>query len=73
MNPMQIMQLLQTTNNPMMLLQHFSGNPIMQRAMQMGQGKSEEQLRETARNLARQNGMDDNAFNQFIGQFGMKP
>lgn len=32
----------------------------------MGQGKSEQQLQQTAYNLARQNGMDEKAFGQFV-------
>jgi len=61
MNPMQIMAMLQN-----------SGNPMMSRAMQMGQGKNEMQLKETVRNLARQRGMSDEQFTQFLSQFGLK-
>lgn len=61
MNPMQIMVMLQN-----------SGNPMMSRAMQMGQGKNEMQLKETVRNLARQRGMSDEQFTQFLSQFGLK-
>ena len=61
MNPMQIMAMLQN-----------SGNPMMSRAMQMGQGKNEVQLKETVRNLARQRGMSDEQFTQFLSQFGLK-
>lgn len=53
----------------------------MQRALEMGQGKNEQQLQQTAYNLARQNGMDEKAFGQFVQQtmnrvyqmIGMKP
>lgn len=38
----------------------------------MAQGKNEDELKATIRNLARQRGMDDNALNQFLSQFGMK-
>ena len=42
MNPMQIMAMLQNSGNPMqMLTQMAQQNPMMSRAMQMGQGKSE--------------------------------
>lgn len=75
-NPMQMMQLmgqLQSSSNPMSLMQNMFGNdPIMQRAIQMGQGKSPEQLQQTVRNLARQKGMSDAQLNQFLSQFGLK-
>lgn len=75
-NPMQMMQLmgqLQSSSNPMALMQNMFGNdPIMQRAIQMGQGKSPEQLQQTVRNLARQKGMSDAQLNQFLSQFGLK-
>lgn len=55
MNPMQIMAMLQNSGNPMMMLTQLAQqNPMMSRAMQMGQGKNEVQLKETVRNLARQ-------------------
>lgn len=75
-NPMQIMQLmgqLQNSNNPMGLIQNiFGDNPVMQRALQMGQGKSPEQLQQTVRNLAQQKGMDAGQLNQFLSQFGLR-
>ena len=73
MNPFQLMQMMQSTNNPMGMFQQLMGNnPIMQRAMQMGQGKNPEQLQSIVRNLAQQRGMNEEQLNQFIGQFGMK-
>ena len=72
-NPMMLMQMMQAGQNPMALMQQQFGNdPMFSRAMQMAQGKNEEQLKDTIRNLARQKGMDDNALNQFLSQFGMK-
>lgn len=76
-NPMQMMQLmgqLQSSNNPMALLQNMFGNnnPMLQRAMQMGQGKTPEQLQQTVRNLAQQRGMDETQLNQFLSQFGLR-
>ena len=50
----------------------FGNDPLFGRAMQMTQGKSEEELKATVRNLARQRGMDDAALGQFLSQFGMK-
>lgn len=73
MTPMQIMAMLQNSSNPMqMLTQMAQQNPMMSRAMQMGQGKNEVQLKETVRNLARQRGMSDEQFTQFLSQFGLK-
>ena len=72
-NPMQLMQMMQGSQNPMMFLQQQFGNdPMFGRAMQMAQGKNEDELKATIRNLARQKGMDDNALNQFLSQFGVK-
>lgn len=75
-NPMQMMQLmeqLQSSTNPMALIQNMFGNdPIMQRAMQMAQGKSPEQLQQTVRNLAQQRGMSTDQLNQFLSQYGLK-
>lgn len=73
MNPMQIMAMLQNSGNPMqMLTQMAQQNPMMGRAMQMGQGKNEAQLKETVRNLAKQRGMSDEQLNQFLSQFGLR-
>lgn len=72
-NPMQLTQMmstLQASNNPMALMQQMVGNdPLMQRAMQMGQGKTPDQLQQIARNLARQRGISDAQFSQMISQF----
>lgn len=72
MNPMQMMAMLQQSNNPMQMLQSMaSQNPIMGRALQMGQGKSVQDLQNIAQNLAKQRGMDANQFNQFLSSFGL--
>nr|DAV30131.1 MAG TPA: SurA N-terminal domain [Caudoviricetes sp.] len=55
------------------LMQQFAGqNPLMSRAMQMGQGKSPEQMQTLVRNLAKQKGMNDEQLNQFLSQFGLR-
>lgn len=47
-------------------MQRFQGNPLFQRAQQMAQGKSEQQLQQTAMNLCQQRGIDMNqAWQQF--------
>ena len=73
MNLMQILQMLQGSTNPMSLLQQLMGNnPIVQRALQMAQGKEASQLQEIAKNLAQQRGMNEQQLNQFLSQFGIK-
>ena len=73
MNLMQLMGMLQQTNNPMAMIQQMAGqNPLMGRALRMGQGKSVEELQGIAQNLAKQRGMDGNQFNQFLSSFGLK-
>lgn len=72
MNPMQLMAMLQHSGNPMMMLSQMAQqNPMMSRAMQMGQGKNEVQLKDTVRNLAKQRGMSDEQLNQLLGNFGL--
>ena len=72
MNPMQMMAMLQNSGNPMqMLTQMAQQNPMMSRAMQMGKGKNEVQLKETVRNLAKQRGMSDEQLQQMLSNFGL--
>lgn len=72
MNPMQIMAMLQNSGNPMeMLTQMAQQNPMMGRAMQMGKGKNEVQLKETVRNLAKQRGMSEEQLRQMLSNFGL--
>lgn len=50
--------------------QMLKNNPLFQRAMQMAQGKSEEELKQIANNLCKQRGIDiDEAYKQFEQQF----
>lgn len=50
--------------------QMLKNNPLFQRAMQMAQGKSEDELRQIANNLCRQRGINiDEAYKQFEQQF----
>lgn len=45
---------------------NFNSNPLFQRAQQMAQGKSEQQLEQTAENLCKQRGIDmQQALKQF--------
>ena len=72
-NPMEMMQMLQYSQNPNMLMEKMMAqNPLLSRAMQMAQGKNPQELAMIARNLARQQGMNDQQFAQLLGQFGIK-
>ena len=72
MNPMMLMQMLQNSGNPMMMLSQMAQqNPLMGRAMQMGNGKDEVQLKSTVRNLAKQKGMSDEQLSQLLSNFGL--
>ena len=53
-----------------MVNQMLRSNPLFQRAQQMAQGKSEEELKQIANNLCKQRGIDINeAYAQFEKQF----
>ena len=72
-NPMQMLGMLQHSNNPSMLMENFMAqNPLLSRAMQMAQGKNPQELAMIARNLAKQQGINDQQFAQLLGQFGIK-
>lgn len=72
-NPMQILAMLQNNSNPMAMIQQMAGNdPVMQRTMQMAQGKSPEQIQQIIRNIANTNGMSEQQLQQFVSQFGLR-
>lgn len=51
------------------MLKMLQGNPMFQRAQQMAQGKNQQQLEQTAKNLCQQIGIDYNdALKQFNNQ-----
>ena len=58
---MNLLQLLQQANNP-----------LFQRAMQMTQGKSEDEIKEIVLNVAQQRGIDRKQLNTMLSQFGYK-
>jgi hypothetical protein len=67
------MGLLNQSNNPMELIQNMAGqNPLMGRALQMGQGKSVDELKVIAQNLARQRGMNEKQLGQFLSGLGLR-
>ena len=72
-NPMEMMKMLQYSQNPNMLMEKMMAqNPLLSRAMQMAQGKNPQELAMIARNLAKQQGINDQQFAQLLGQFGIK-
>lgn len=72
LNPMQLMGMLQHSNNPSMLMESLmTQNPLLSRAMQMAQGKNPQELAMIARNLAKQQGINDQQFAQLLSQFGI--
>lgn len=51
----------------------MAGNdPLMGRAMQMGKGKSPDEMKNIVRNLARQKGWTDEQLGQFLSAFGLQ-
>lgn len=72
MNPMQLIGMLKQSQNPMAMLSNMANsNPLMGRAMQMGKGKSDDELKVIAQNLARQRGMNEKQFSDFLSSFGL--
>lgn len=60
----------------MNMMNMFQNNPLFQRAQQMAQGKSEQEIEQIASNLCKQRGININdafeQFKQFKSQFGIK-
>ena len=60
----------QAVQNLVMEKANCQNNPLFQRAQQMAEGKDEDQLEQTARNLCKQRGIDfDTAFAEFKRQY----
>ena len=56
---MQLLQAMQGSNNPLMILQQaFGNNPMFGTAMRMVNGKNPAQLEQIARNLAKERGVN---------------
>ena len=73
MNPMQLLQMINSSQNPEVMLQQLaSQNPLMQRAMIMAQGKSPQEIRAIAVNLAKQQGMSEQDLDNMARNFGLK-
>lgn len=70
---MQLIQMLNSSQNPEAMLQQIaSQNPLMQRAMMMAQGKSPQEIRAIAVNLAKQQGMTEQDVDNMVRTFGFK-
>lgn len=54
------------------LQQMFGNSPNFQRAMQMVQGKSEEQIQQTVMNLMQTQGISMDNLKQIAGHYGLK-
>ena len=68
-NLMQILGMLQNTNNPMQILNQLSvNNPQLQGLMQNLQGKTPLELKQYAQNMAQARGVD---LSQYMKQFGL--
>ena len=58
--------------NPQQMMQAYCNDPLMKRAMAMCQNKNENQLRQTARNIAKSRGIPDEQLQQMAAQFGIQ-
>ena len=66
-NPLQILQMAQRGNPQQIAMQLAQQNPAFRQAMQMMNGKTPEQIRDMAFNMAKQRGVD---LNQMARQMG---
>lgn len=70
MNPMQLIQMLRNGGNPNQLIAMAAQrNPALRQAMQMVNGRTPEQVRDMAYDLAKQRGVD---LNQLARQLGIR-
>lgn len=70
MNPMQLIQMLQGSSNPMQMLMGMAqNNPALGQALQMVNGKTPAEMERMAYDMAKQRGVD---LNQLAKQMGIK-
>lgn len=70
MNPMQLIQMFRGGGNPMQLLTQMSrSNPMIGQALRMTNGKTPNEMRNMAQEMARQQGVD---LNQLADSMGLK-
>lgn len=68
MNPMQAIQMLQRGANPnQLMMQLAQNNPAVRQAMQMVNGKTPDQIRDMAQQMAKQRGIDLDQLTQQLG------
>lgn len=69
-SPLQLIQMIQRGGNPQQLvMQAAQNNPILRQAMQAVNGRTPEQVRDMAYQMARQQGVD---LNQLARQLGIR-
>ena len=69
MNPIQMLQLIQSSGNPMAMMQQMFGNhPMFQRAQMMLQGKTKKGQMKVLENLCKQRGIN---LEQLKNMFGI--
>lgn len=69
-SPLQLIQMIQRGGNPQQLvMQAAQNNPILRQAMQAVNGRTPEQVRDMAYQIARQQGVD---LNQLARQLGIR-
>lgn len=70
MNPMQLIQMLQGSGNPMQMLMGMAqNNPALGQALQMVNGKTPAEMERMAYDMAKQRGVD---LNQLARQMGIR-
>lgn len=70
MNPIQLIQMLQGSGNPMQMLMGMAqNNPALGQALQMVNGKTPAEMERMAYDMAKQRGVD---LNQLAKQMGIK-
>lgn len=58
--------------NPMQMMNMFGGNPLMQQAQKMLQGKNTNEMQQIIMNVAKNKGIDENQLKQMASQFNVK-
>lgn len=72
-NPMQLFQIFASAQNPMFMMQQMlGGNPMFQQAMSMTQGKSPEEMKQVAINIAKQKNINMDQVKQMANQFKLQ-
>lgn len=68
MNPMQMLQLIQNSGNPMAMMQQmFGSHPMFQRAQMMLQGKNKKAQMKVLENLCKQRGINIDQLKSMFG------